>query len=120
MAKANTKNGTSAKASLASETRDDADTDAIAGIVISDEERASISELETEALRLKVSLADLDMQLARLETTRHELRLKVGESSKAYIDAVVAAAGAHGIDLNDKAVRWNFDTQKMTFTRQNS
>lgn len=117
---AKTKNGTSAKTALAAPTPsiDAPASDDLAGIVISGDERAQLAGLEAEALRYKVALADLDMQYARLEQTRGDLRSKVAESSKAYVDAVVAAAGAHGIDLNDKTVRWNFDTSKMTFTRQ--
>lgn len=89
-----------------------------AGIVISSDERMQLGELQAEALRCKVMLADADIQIASLEAARGELRQKVSDSSKAYVDAVVAAASAHGIDLNDKTVRWNFDTQRMTFTRQ--
>lgn len=90
----------------------------ISGIVISDEERTKLAALEAEALRYKVALADLDVQLGQFEVKRAEVREKVAETSKAYVDAVVAAAGTHGIDLNDKSARWNFDTSKMTFTRQ--
>lgn len=118
MPKTSTKNGTpSADLSAGPAAAPDAMTE-VAGIVISSDERAQLATLEADALRFKIALADADLQLARFESARAEIRQKAVDASKAYVDAVVAAAGAHGIDLNDKTARWNFDTSKMTFTRQ--
>lgn len=122
MAKANPKIGSTAKTSngVTSKTAEaavPATRDELAGIVISGDERTQLAALEAEAVRFKIALADADMQIARAEAERQEIRQKVAASSKLYVDAVLAAASAHGIDLNDQSVRWNFDTQKMTFTR---
>lgn len=119
-----TKNGTAAKTALPSEgavvsALPSSDNAEISGIVLSEDERTQLSRLESEAIRFKIALADADMQFARVEASRNEMREKASKAVQAYVDGVVASAGAHGIDLNDKSVRWNFDTSKMTFTRQN-
>lgn len=113
------KNGAAAKEAKAERKAElDENLDAnLAGIVLSEEARAKLSSLEMEAVRAKVALADLDLQFARIEAARVEHREAVQKAQKAYVDQVVASAGEHGIDLNDKTVRWNFDTSKMTFTR---
>lgn len=122
MAKNSHKNGAAAKAAPApAPTASDIVTSSapdLAGIVLSEEERAKLSLLESETIRYKIALADADMQVARAEAMRGQIRENAAKSAQAYVDAVVSAAGEHGIDLNDKTVRWNFDTSKMTFTRQ--
>lgn len=115
------KNGVAAKAAPAPAPASDIVTSSapdLAGIVLSEEERAKLSLLESETIRYKIALADADMQVARAEAMRGQIRENATKAAQAYVDAVVASAGEHGIDLNDKTVRWNFDTSKMTFTRQ--
>lgn len=116
MAKTSSKNSVTSKTVAPAPAKSEgADLD---GVVLSNEERAKLSMVESQVVRLKIALADADLQLARFEAARNDLRQKVEEATKAYVDGVVGAAKAHGIDLDDKAVRWNFDTNKMTFTRQ--
>lgn len=90
----------------------------LTNVSLGDEERAALAELEQGVVRAKLALADLDIQAMRMDTARSELRQKVADATKAYVDEVVAAAAKHGIDINDTGAKWNFDTNKMTFTRQ--
>lgn len=88
-----------------------------AEFALSAEERDNIAKLEAETVRCKVALADSDAQFVRAELIRNEMRANTGKAVQAYVDAVVEAAKAHGIDLEDKTTRWNFDVSTMTFSR---
>lgn len=90
----------------------------LANVTLADEERAELTELEQGVVRAKLALADLDIQAMRMDAARSDLRQKVADATKAYVDRVVAAAEKHGIDINDTGTKWNFDTNKMTFTHQ--
>lgn len=87
-------------------------------VSVSDEQKASISAAEQEIVRAKLALADLDIRRSAFEKSHSEAISNYEKVSKAYVAAVMDAAKSNGIDIEDKSVRWNFDTTSFTFTRQ--
>ena len=89
--------------------------------VLDDEDRAKIKAIEGTVGQAKVAYADAVLQLNEAKTKGEEQvaakRTEVEKASKEYIDAVVAIAGKHGININDPKRRWNFDTAAYTFTQ---
>lgn len=84
------------------------------GTKLTEAEQAKVREIDTQMVRLKLALADVDMQIAGLEEQRHAVRKAIAEKQSGFVAEVQAMARAHNIDIDKGNV--HFDYQSMTLT----
>jgi hypothetical protein len=71
-----------------------------AALALAGPEQEVVRKLDSELVQLKVELADLDLEMARGEARRHELRVAITAKREQYVADVRAMARAKGINDN--------------------
>ena len=80
-------------------------------------EKKEIAPLAQQLREAKISLADAQISILRLESRRLELAEVIVKIDQALMEKAKETAVSHGIDLNDTSNRWNLDTEVGVFTR---
>jgi hypothetical protein len=83
-------------------------------VTLNDDEAAVIRGFNSDIDKLKIQLADIELQA---NSIKNQLIAKLGEVAKYRQEKGAEFLKKHGKDPEEKGVMWNLEMESMTFTK---
>lgn len=86
-------------------------------VAFTDGEKGALRDLHGRRNNLKIALADVVQEIARLDAVKAETLAALAAANKAVTEQAHSALRAHGIDPDDQSKGWSLDLASLTVTR---